>query len=498
MRLLQRIDPSRLFDSDVRSHDLKAKSMRGGLSTMGGQATKTLVQILGVAVLARLLTPEDYGVVGMAMVVIGFAQIFKDAGLSAATVQAKEISHPQVSTLFWANIIVSLILAAVITASAPLVGRFYDRPELVAVLAALSLVFILGGITVQHQALLRRQMLFSAVAMAGVVGQVANYATAVIAALMGAGYWALVIGALVGELVSAAWILISCPWVPSKPTRGAGSRTLLRIGGDMMAFNTLDYFAGNTDNILIGRFLGATPLGLYGKAYSLFKLPVSQIRHPMSAVALPALSALREQPERYAAYYRRFVETLALLTIPLAVYSMVEAEFIIRLLLGEQWMGVVTVFRLLAIGGIIEAVASTRGMILISCGLSREYVKLGAANAAVRVLAVVIGLQFGIEGVAGASALGIMAFFVPSLHLFTKLTPVTPSDFYRAMWRPLGFSALAAAVWLLVKVPLPDSQIWVGFVGVMAFFGGYFALAMANADLRADLKMAMQTLGMKR
>jgi PST family polysaccharide transporter len=282
-----------------------------------------------------------------------------------ATVQKENISHEQISTLFWLNILISAFLGLCVLAGSPLVAWFYGRPELTAVTAALSVSFLISGLMIQHQALLRRHMRFGTLAVIQIASYVANLIVTISLALLGWRYWALVGGTLATALSGTLLTLFFCPWMPGRMRKGTGVRGMLKFGGHLTSFNFVNYFSRNADNILIGKFIGADALGLYAKAYQLLMMPITQIRNPLDQVAMPVLSSLRNQPERYVKYYQRLVDIIASLTMPLTVYCAIEADFLIQLLLGPKWEGVVPVFRILAIAGLVQAVASTRGLVLI-------------------------------------------------------------------------------------------------------------------------------------
>ncbi|HQG49312.1 MAG TPA: oligosaccharide flippase family protein, partial [Sedimentisphaerales bacterium] len=200
-----------LFDSQHLSRDLAAKSVRGGVTTVTAQGAQFLLHLAGTMVLARLLTPNDYGLIGMVMVVVQFAAMFKDAGLSMATVQRETISHEQISTLFWINLFISGFLGLCVLISAPWVARFYGKPELTSVTAVLSLSFLFTGLTIQHQALLRRHMRFGVLAVIQIASHVGNLIVTVLLALAGWRYWALVGGTLTTALLGTLLTLLFCP-----------------------------------------------------------------------------------------------------------------------------------------------------------------------------------------------------------------------------------------------------------------------------------------------
>ncbi len=427
----------------------------------------------------------------MVTVVIGFVSMFKDAGLSIATVQEKEISHEQISTLFWLNVIISIILGLCIMAVAPLVALFYGKPELTAVTAALSISFIISGLMIQHQALQMRHMQFGTLAGIQIASQVITLVVTVILACIGWRYWALVGGAIAQAMANTLLTFIFCPWIPGKMQRGTGIREMLKFGGFLTGFNTISFFARNADNILIGRYIGAEALGLYGRAYDLFMMPISQIREPLAKVALPALSSLKNEPERYINYYRQLLNIIASLTLPLTLYCAVESEFIIRLLLGPKWLDAVPVFRVLAIAGLVQPSLGTASIVMINFGYIKRHFKLGAINSVLIIASFVMGLPFGIIGVAWAYAIMTYITFLPLVFLCFLGTPVTKGLFLETHIVPLLLSMVSIALLVISRSALPDNTFW-GHILPFALFAGFYSFATSRRKSFRD------TVGMLR
>lgn len=483
-----RLHPGTAFQVGAREQRIGTRFIRGGAASLVGQVSRTVVQLVGTMVLARILSPTDYGLMSMSLVVVGLAQMFKDAGLSMATIQSEEISESQVSSLFWVNLGLSALIALVVLVSSPLVASFYGRSELSGITSALSVSFLVSGVAVQHEAMLRRHMRFGALAIVGLVAQIVNVGVALAAAVAGYGYWSLVMGTAAGAVASAVATLFFFPWRPKGFERGCGLRSMLRFGADVTGFNFVTYFARNADYLLIGRYLGASPLGLYTRAYQLFMLPITQIGAPMNDVAMPTLSALKGDTERYASYFRRFLDVLALLTVPLALYCVIEAEFIIGVMLGEQWLEAAPVLRLLAVVGVTQAVATTRGLVLLSNGLTRRYLHLGLVNALVAVTSFVLGLPYGIRGVAFAYAVSGLLFFPLSLWVFMRSTPVSPRDFGAALARPMALSLLATVGAVLAREILNSDTVVAHLAVGLVFAAMYTGLAYTSATIRGNLK----------
>jgi O-antigen/teichoic acid export membrane protein len=483
-----------LFETGHLSVDLARKTVRGGMTTLVAQVVNFIISSSGLVILARLLTPYDYGLIGMVMVVVNFAVMFKDAGLSMATVQKENISHDQISSLFWCNLAVSAFLWLCVLCAAPLVARFYGRPELVPVTAALSTMLLIGGVAIQHLALLQRHMRFGSMAVIQIASQAITVLVSILFALMGWRYWALVCGTLAGAVADMLFTLLFCQWMPSLPKRGAGVRGMLAFGGYVTGFNFVNYFSRNADYMLIGKYIGAVPLGLYTKAYELFMLPITQIRSPLNRVAMPVLSSLRNQPAQYVRYYQRIIDLMAMLAMPLTMLCAVEADFIIRLMLGEKWMGAVPVFRILAFVGLIQAIASTRGLVLLSNGLAGRYFYWGLINSIVVVAGFVVGVRFGIKGVATSYAVTNYAILIPSLYYCFHNTPVTVKVFLKTLVPPLLSSLTAGACVLIARHLWRADSLFAHSCYLALFLVVYMSLCWLRPETRHTFMIVIKSV----
>ena len=377
-----------------------------------------------MSVLARILLPEIFGLVAMVTALTGFIEMFKDLGLSAATIQRKEITHAQVSALFWINTCVGIGICLLISASSFLIARFYGDPRLVHITIALSIGFIFGGMTVQHQALLRRQLRFGTIAWVQVVSTLMGILVAVGMALKGYGYWALVAREVIRNVFLAAGTILMSRWIPGLPAWGTSVRSLLRFGGDITGYNIVWYASRSIDQILIGKYAGAATLGLYRQSAQLMDLPINQLKYPVLYVGEPALSSLQNDRSRYRAYYAKLVSVLAFASMPLVVYLWVYAEPIIRILLGDKWIGSVVFFKILALPAFIQPVLATTGAVMITSGQSRRYFYLGLANALTLVLALGTGIRWGATGVVIAYTIHTYALLIPTIFYSFRGTHV--------------------------------------------------------------------------
>jgi PST family polysaccharide transporter len=439
------------FDTEHLKTDLKGRSVRGGAVTMTAQVAKFLLQTGSTVVLARILTPQDYGLIAMVTAITGFVAMFKDMGLSLATIQKTEINHLQVSTLFWINVAVSIVLALILVAIAPIISWFYSEPKLTGITLVLAGTFIFSGLTVQHQALLRRQMRFSTLAMVEIGSMAAGITTGIILAWYGAGYWALVGLSAATALSNVVLVWFFCEWRPGLPVRRSGVRSMIAFGGHLTGFGIVNYFARNFDQILLGRFCGANVLGLYSRAYNIMMLPISQVREPLNAVAIPALSHIQNEPVRYKKYYIKLVTLLAFITMPLTVLLFVCADEVIGLLLGSKWLGAVSIFKVLAVAAFIQPVVTTVGLVLISLGQSKRYFTVGTINSIIIVISFILGLPWGAIGVAIAYTIASYVMSVPVSWYCFRRSPISLTDFFSAISRPVIASIITGFVVFSVR-----------------------------------------------
>ncbi len=438
------------FDTEYLKADLKGRSVRGGAVTMAAQGTTFFLGMASTVVLARLLTPQDFGLIAMVTAVTGFVVMFKDMGLSMATVQKAEINHGQISTLFWINVVLSLGVMLVIAALAPAIAWFYGEPRLTWITLALAGAFIFGGLTIQHQALLRRNMRFGSLALIQIVSMLVSIVAAIIAAWYGAGYWALVIMRLAGAIAGAIAVWVACGWRPGLPVRRSGVREMLAFGGNLTAFNVVNYFARNIDNILIGWRWGSGPLGLYSKAYGLLMLPLRQINAPLSAVAIPVLSRLQKEPQRFLSYYRKSLTLAAMIGMPIAVFSFVVADKAILIVLGEQWAGAIPIFRVLGIAAFLGTTAGPGyGWVYLALGHVRRQFFVSIVATGSLVIGFIIGMHWGPIGIATAFSIYTVAWRIPCVLICFWRTFLKLTDFLYAIWKP-AVAAIMAGVCLFL------------------------------------------------
>ncbi len=331
-----------------------ARSLGRGAALMAGNSwAKALLQLASLVVLGRILAPSDYGLLGMVVAITGVAALVGDLGLSLAALQAKTLPAQLKSNLFWINALVGVVTGTVLAAVAPLLVLFYGRPELLGLTVLLAVGFPLNGIAVQFRVELNRRGEFGRIVVADVGGQFLGLVVAVVAALAGAGYWALGLQLTVAALASFLTLVALSGWRPGLPRRAGGLGGMLGFGLNTFGLQAVNYVSSNIDNVAVGRVLGAAALGFYSRAWTLVTLPMSQLVAPLTRVVLPALSRLEGPELRDALFRLQGVVSYALLGVLSALASV--APSFLTVVLGGRWVSAAPILETLTIGAAFQA-----------------------------------------------------------------------------------------------------------------------------------------------
>ncbi|MFY4730528.1 lipopolysaccharide biosynthesis protein [Nitrospira sp. BLG_2] len=424
--------------------DLKERALRGGVAKLCAQAANFILRIGSLMVLARLLEPKDFGLVGMVTAVTGVFSLFKDAGLSMATVQRTTISHEEVSNLFWLNMAVGALLGCLSIAIAPILVSFYQEPRLFFVTAAVGTGFLFNAAGVQHSALLQREMRFVTLAVIETIALSISIGVGIGMALSGFGYWALVGMAVALPAASTVCLWALGTWVPGMPHGGTTIRTMVRFGGMATLNSLVVYVAYNIEKVLLGRFWGAEALGIYGRAYQLVSIPAENLNSATGGVIFAALSRLQNEPSRLKSYFLKSYALVLSLTLPVSVACALFADDIILLVLGPKWGDAVPIFRLLTPTILILALINPMYWLLVSIGLVGRSLRLALVIAPLVITAYLLGLPYGPSGVAFAYSAALTLWVVPHIAWCIHGTIISPRDLLQTVGRPLLSTMVAA------------------------------------------------------
>lgn len=414
----------------------------GAASMLAARYAGTVAVIAGTAVMARFITPEEFGLVTAATATIAIARVLEEVGLGDVIVQRKDITAEQCSTLFWVNLAFGIVCMLVFAAVAPLVAAFFGRPELTWIFVALAGNFLIAALGAQHRALLRRSFRFRTLALVQAGSVAGGAALGAALAIAGAGPWAVVAQNLgtSAAMLAASWF--ASGWRPGPPRRVEGLRSMLRFGGLVASSQLLASLGRNADSILIGKFAGLASLGAYDRAFQLMLLPATQFNMPVNAAAIPALSRLQHEPEAFRRLYLRLCGVVAAIAFPIAVFTAAAAPAIVTTLLGPGWNETATLLRLLAPSGLMLALGPSITWVFLPLGRAGRLFRWVVFSTAVLVAAMVAGLPWGAVGVAIALSAAHVALRIPGLMYAYSGTFLRLADLSRVMWPP----SLAAAV----------------------------------------------------
>lgn len=404
-------------------------ALRGGLVTAGAQGFKMVIQFISVIILARLLVPEDFGLVASVGPIVAFVGLLQNLGLQQALVQRKDISDRQLNQVFWVSALVGLGSSVVVAALAPAIAAFYGDQRMLGITIASALPLLLGSIAAVPLALMNRHLQFGQLALNDVITAAAGLLAAAIAAWAGMGYWSLVLGPAVAAVVAlaAAWQVVR--WTPSRPDLKVDG-DILSFGANLTGFNLVNFFSRNLDNILIGKYSGAIELGYYDRAYKLLLFPLQNITQPLTRVMVPLLSRIHEDKARFRDLYVRTNWLLAAVTMPGIAALTLTSEQVVALLFGPRWTAVAPIFAWLGIASLMQSVSSTTGWIFICQGKTKTMFHWGIYSSLTTVASFIIGLHWGAVGVAAAYAISGYVLRVPVLAVLVhRVGPVTAGDF---------------------------------------------------------------------
>jgi len=398
--------------SDPSAHELKRRTSQGAILSIAAQGAAFALRLGSMLLLARLLFPRDFGLVGMVTAFTGFLGLFRDAGLAAATVQRATITERQMSTLFWINVAVGMMLAALCVATAPFVVWFYGEPRLFWITVVIGIGFVFNGAAAQPRAILQRAMRFQALAVIDTVSLVASCAMGIAVAMAGGGYWAIVVMAVSLPIVSGAGAALASHWRPGPPERGTGVRSMLWYGGTVSLNGIVVYVAYNADKVLLGRFWGAEILGLYGRAYQLINIPTDNLQYAFGLFAFPALARVQGDSGDLRNYFLRIYALLLALCIPITAVCMVFAEDLVLVLLGPNWSEAASIFRLLAPTIFVFALINPLAWLMLAAGHVVRSLRVALMIAPVVIAGCALGVVGGPQGVAAGLSAAMLVLVV--------------------------------------------------------------------------------------
>ncbi len=429
--------------------ELKNRSVKSAGIMIGSRAAGTIIQFFSAVILARLLSPQDFGLVAMVTV---FSLLLYNVGLNGfveAIIQARELRHDQISNLFWIGILISSSLAILFILFTPLLSLLYKEPRVIAIGRVMAIGFIFSALATEHQALMMRNMQFGKIFVSEFSATVFSTIMAIVLALNGAGYWAIVGRQLSIGIVAAIFSWIQCPWRPALPRRGVKIKSFIKFAASTFVNFSVNYFARNIDKAILGWKCGSIELGYYDRAYRIFVLPVSQLTDPLSSVALSTLSKIREEPLAYRNFYLKAISTVSLVGMYISALLTVSGKEIINILLGQKWSQAGIIF--IAFGPSIGIILlyQTITWLYLSRGLPHVLLKWTISASSFMFILYLIGVKYRGIGMAIAYSISLYLLVIPGLHFAVKGTAIKLRDIINLILKyfiSFAFSGLLTAI----------------------------------------------------
>jgi len=394
---------------------LKQKTISGVAWNGVGNVARQILQLLSMVVMARFLTPEDFGVYAILMIFVYFMQIFASMGTAQVVIHLNNPSQRMLSSIFFFNIAVGIILFVVMFVAAWPIAYFFDNDSLVHLLQIVGLTFIITTVSLVQKALLEKTLYFKRVVTIETSALAIASTAGILAAVNGLGIYSLIIHTLINATLLSLGLWLNSHWKPSLICRLDDIKQVLGYSFNLTGFSTINYFARNADTFLIGKFIGASPLGVYNIAYKIMLYPLENVSRVIVRVLFPAFSSVKHDNVRFKNGYLKAISFIALVTFPLMAGLFAVSENFVALVFGDKWEGMATLLMILAPIGMMQSIVTTVGSIYTAKGTTSLMFKIGAANAAVSVISFLAGLPFGVNGVAIAYGMSNILMLYPNL-----------------------------------------------------------------------------------
>lgn len=478
----------------VTTGGLGGRAVRGASITMVGQFVRVVLLLGSTAVLSRLISPEDFGLVTIVMSVVALGELLRDFGLSTAAARSTTITNRQKTNLFWINTSLGIVLAGAAVLAAQPLAAFFGQPALREVLIALSSVFVLSGAAAQLRAEVNRRLNFIALTICDTAPVFLGIVSAVVFAFYVDGnYWALVVQQIVVAASGLLFVGFFAHWMPGLPNR-ASVREYTSFGVGLFGTQLVSYFTKNSDNVALGYFWGPAVTGVYGRAYQILMLPMNQLLAPLTRVAVPILSRVVDQHDRFVSYVISAQKTSALVLAITYGLLIGLADPAVNLVFGSQWTAMIPVFQALALGGIFRGMNQLTFWVYLAQGRTSEQFRFYLWSQPLIVVAMMCGLPWGALGVAIGHSIGYAINWVVSIFWCTRVTGIN--------LRPTLINGLFMIVLLMIPAVILGQlsvyfmqDLWGRLIlGVVSFSGYFLAAYFLSADVRKTCQDILRPL----
>ncbi|KQN43717.1 MOP flippase family protein [Rouxiella silvae] len=420
------------------------------------QITKIFSQVIGMFIFARFLTPQQIGIMSMALVVVNFANILRDLGSSAAIIQKEHVSEQLKNSVFYLNALFGFLLFALVFVFSSSIAEFFKEPDLALILKCIAISFPINSMTSVHLALLERDSKFNKIAFVEVLSSVTSLLIAIYLSTQGAGVYSLVAQTLLYSFLSALGFWIFSSWFPGKHFSFNDISSIFKFTSNLIGFNFINYFSRNCDQIIIGKFFSSSILGQYSLAYRIMLFPIQNITFVLTRSLYPLLSRLQDSKAEAFKIYMSTIKLIAVIIPPLMLgLSSVSHDFVL-FFFGEKWSSVAAILILLAPTAILQAMVSTTGSVFMSQGKTNVLLMISIFNAVLQIGSFIIGSFFDIHTLIKLYLVANIFMFIPNMFLAIKMLNGSFYYFVKSIYKPIF-----CAILMYVMVQLLSAKIGV-------------------------------------
>lgn len=398
----------------MNENERKKKTVKGVKWSMLSQLVIQFSNILISVILTSLLTPEDFGLIAMVTVFVGFLSVYQDFGLGSSLIYKKNTNDLDYNSVFYAHLSLGFILSLILFFSRDLIAKFYNQNMLIPITSVISISFIIQSLSYIQYTLLKKKMDFKSIFFVESISVVISGTIAIIMAYVGYGVWSIVTKLLIFSLLRTLLYWFLGKWKPKLIFSKSSLKEALDYSLPIAGNRTIGYAMRSVDNLLIGRFLGVVPLGVYSRAYALMMLPVSQVSAVLVNVLFPSFALIRDDKKKFALDWLKINKMLSFFLFPLSTLIIINARSFVLFFLGEEWEGVILLIQILSFAGAAQAITNI-GYVFESLGLTKLNFKINLIVNVALILSIIIGLKFGVIGVSIAYTITTVVF-VPILR----------------------------------------------------------------------------------
>jgi len=460
---------------------LKKKVLTGVKWVAFANIFKQLLSLVSIVIFARLLSPDDFGTFAILMIFIGFLGIFSDMGTTSALIHVENPSNLLLSSVFYLNLFIGILLTSIIIFFSSYIATFFGDPQITELLQVISINFIIVSFGVVQKALLQKKIDFKHISLIQSIAMFGGIVIGLSSAMYGLGVYSLIAQTLTTSIIGTGMIWFYSSWRPEFHFSLTEIKKIWKYTANLSTFEFINYFAMNADNFLIGKYLSASALGVYSLAYKIMLYPLQNISRILMRVLFPAFATLQNDNARFQKAYLRVIFFISLVSFPLMIGLIATADVLVDVLFGDKWQGLAILLVILAPSGMMRSIFTTVGSIYMAKGRTDMQLKLGAANAVLTVSGFIVGLNWGVNGVAVSYLIVNLTMLYPIFYISWKQIELSITDGLAEITPVFIISVLMGiGVYLSDRLFLSGIENEIVRLGLMITFGIVFYAIMLH------------------